>query len=80
MNRLKRNALCIGFHELLQGVAATFDRECTMLPGTSHPDCALQLTHAAAELRSSRATDLEYLIQPLGTKFQQQQQLPPPHR
>ncbi len=76
LNRLKRNALCIGFLELLQGLAATFDRECTMLPPTSHPDCSLQLTHAAGELRSARAADLEYMIQPLGTKFQPQA-LPP---
>ena len=28
LNRLKKAALCIGFHELLEGIAVTFEREC----------------------------------------------------
>jgi hypothetical protein len=34
---LKRAALALGFHELLEGVAAIFERECSVLPGSAHP-------------------------------------------
>jgi len=37
LNRLKRAALALGFHELLEGVAAIFERECSILPGSAHP-------------------------------------------
>jgi hypothetical protein len=37
LNRLKRAALALGFHELLEGVAAIFERECVILPGSAHP-------------------------------------------
>ena len=69
LNRLKRAALCIGFHGLLEGIAMTFERECQILPDGSHPDCALQLTHAAGELRRPEAVDLEWEIRPMRTKF-----------
>ena len=69
LNRLKRAALCIGFHGLLEGIAMTFERECQILPDGSHPDCALQLTHAAGELRRREAVDLEWEIRPMRTKF-----------
>ena len=69
LNRLKRAALCLGFDGLLEGVAAIFERECSLLPGTAHPDCAIQLTHAACELRSKNCQKLDYQISPAGTKF-----------
>jgi len=62
LNRLKRAALCLGFHELLAGLAATFEKEyTTALPATAHPDCLEQLTHAAKELRYRRRKHLFYL-------------------
>ena len=69
LNRLKKAALCIGFHGLLEGIAMTFERECQILPDGSHPDCALQLTHAAGELRRPEALELEFEIRPMRTKF-----------
>lgn len=69
LNRLKRAALSLGFHELLEAMASTLERESSVLPPTSEPDCHLQLTHAAQELRSSRVFDLEYVIQPVGSKY-----------
>ncbi len=69
LNRLKRAALCVGFHELLEGLASTFERECRTLPGNAHPDCALQLSHAADELRKESALDLELEIKPSRTRY-----------
>jgi len=69
LNRLRRAAISFGFVELLEGVADIFERECTMLPGTAHPDCALQLTHAAGILRRPCARDANYAIPPMRTKF-----------
>eukprot|EP00095_Tigriopus_kingsejongensis_P002907 snap_masked-scaffold336_size202805-processed-gene-1.8 protein:Tk02907 transcript:snap_masked-scaffold336_size202805-processed-gene-1.8-mRNA-1 annotation:"conserved hypothetical protein" len=69
LNRLKRAALGFGFHELLEALASTFERECTVLPPSSEPDCHLQLSHAAQELRSKHVLELEYVIQPVGTRF-----------
>nr|XP_040582131.1 integrator complex subunit 14-like [Lepeophtheirus salmonis] len=69
LNRLKKAALCLGFHELLEGVAAIFERECSVLPASSHPDCAVQLRHAAEELRSKECLSLEHQITPLNQKF-----------
>ena len=71
LNRLKRAALCIGFYELLEGCAAIFDRECALLSsgsqsgGVPHPECAVQLRHAAAELRSRAVLSIDYQIAPL---------------
>ena len=45
------------------------ERECTLLPGTAHPEAALQLTHAANALRSSIATDISQNILPMRTNF-----------
>ena len=47
------------------------ERECTMLPGTAHPDAALQLTHAASKMRSDLARDATQVIMPLRTNFSQ---------
>lgn len=69
LNRLRRAAISFGFVELLDGVADIFERECTMLPGTAHPDCALQLTHSAGILRRPIARDAKYVIPPMRTKF-----------
>ncbi|XP_071439840.1 integrator complex subunit 14 isoform X1 [Hetaerina americana] len=69
LNRVRRAALSFGFIELLDGLAAIFERECTLLPGEAHPDCALQLTHAASILRKPYSRDLKYNITPLRTKF-----------
>jgi hypothetical protein len=37
LNRLKRAALALGFTELLEGMAAIFERECSLLPSSAHP-------------------------------------------
>ena len=71
LNRLKRAAVTIGFVELLEGLASVFERECQVLPGASHPDCGMQLSHAAAELRRRDGLSVDYQIQPLGTVFKQ---------
>lgn len=43
--------------------------ECTNLSGSTHPDCAMQLSHAAGELRKPYAMDPKLTIVPLVTKF-----------
>ena len=43
------------------------ERECTLLPHSAHPDCAMQLAHAASQLRLSR--DVRHVINALRTKF-----------
>lgn len=68
LNRLRRAALSFGFYELLDGMATILDRECTLLPGSAHPDAALQLTHCANALRSGNK-DYNTPILPLRTKF-----------
>lgn len=72
LNRLRRAALSFGFHDLLEAMASMLDRECTMLPGSAHPDAALQLTHAANALRNENATDISEMILPLRTNFSQE--------
>ncbi|XP_077989090.1 integrator complex subunit 14-like [Glandiceps talaboti] len=69
LNRLRKAALVIGFFELLEGMAAMLERECTLLPGTAHPDAALQLTHATKQLRLSIERDITHNITPLQTNF-----------
>ena len=68
LNRIRKAALSIGFHELLDGVASIFEKECALLPGTAHVDCAIQLSHAALELRKSQAYDPDYNITPSRNK------------
>jgi len=65
LNRLKRAALCLGFYELLDGVASIFEREGLTMPQTFHPDCSRQLGHVANELRSRAAMSVDYVISPL---------------
>lgn len=69
LNRLRRAALSFGFLELLDAMASMLERECTLLPGTAHPDAALQLSHAANSLRSEVAKDISQMIVPLRTNF-----------
>ncbi|XP_063221536.1 integrator complex subunit 14 [Bacillus rossius redtenbacheri] len=69
LNRVRRAAVSFGFVELLDGLAGVLERECTLLPGAAHPDCALQLTHAASVLRKPYSRDVKYNITPLRTKF-----------
>ncbi|KAI5718797.1 hypothetical protein M8J76_000464 [Diaphorina citri] len=69
LNKLKRAAISYGFLELFDGLAAIFERECTLLPGTAHPDCALQLTFAAGLLRKPYVRDPKYVISAMRTNF-----------
>lgn len=69
---MRKAALSFGFHELLEAMTSMLERECTMLPGTAHPDAALQLTHAASKLCSDMAKDPSQLIMPLKTNFSQE--------
>ena len=69
LNRLRRAALSFGFYELLDVLSTMLERECTLLPGTAHPDAALQLTNATNALRGSNATDISHSIMPLRTNF-----------
>ena len=64
LNRIRRAALSFGFIELLEGLSVIFEREIATLPSNSNPDCAIQLKHAANELRKSSNRDLKTLIQP----------------
>lgn len=61
---MKRNALCIGFYELLDGLAETLELERVVLPAASSLECAVQLTHAAKELRSAESREIDYNIAP----------------
>lgn len=69
LNKLKRAAISYGFLELFDGLAAIFERECTLLPGTAHPDCALQLTHVAGLLRKRSVQDPKTSIAAMRTNF-----------
>lgn len=69
LNRVRRAAISLGFISLLEGLAAILERECTLLPGGAHPDCALQLTHASGVLRKMYSRDPKYNILPMRTKF-----------
>nr|XP_022904609.1 integrator complex subunit 14 [Onthophagus taurus] len=69
LNRLRKAAIQLGFIELLTGLASIFEQECTQLPGSAHPDCALQLTHAADALRKTQTRDIKHVICPLPTNY-----------
>lgn len=71
LNRVRKALLSFGFIELLEAIAGMLERECTMLPGSAHPDAAIQLTHAASKLCSDMAKDASQLIVPLPTNFTQ---------
>lgn len=69
LNRLRRAALSFGMQDFLEGISSLLERECTLLPGSAHPDAALQLTHAAKLVTNSVYKDYEYNIVPLSTNF-----------
>jgi len=68
LNRIRKAALSIGFYELMDGVASIFEKECAILPGTAHPECHMQLSHAALELRKPQAYEPDYSISAMPTK------------
>ncbi|XP_023336085.1 integrator complex subunit 14 [Eurytemora carolleeae] len=69
LNRLKRAAVCLGFYELLEGVAQICERECGLLPPNVSPDCAIQLTYVAQVLRSQECYSVNHSILPRVTNF-----------
>lgn len=70
LNRLRRAAISLGFSELLTCVGSALERECASLPTNAPPECALQLAHAAAELRDPRtALDIRHTLQPLAGRL-----------
>jgi len=70
LNRLKRAAVCLGFYELLEGVAQICERECGLLPANVSPDCSIQLTHVAQVLRSADCLAVGHIINPRQTNWQ----------
>lgn len=70
LNRIRRAALSIGFCELLDTLAIVFEKEASSLPPNANPDCALQLKHAALNLK--RGMDAKTVITALPTKYNQQ--------
>ncbi|KAJ8983060.1 hypothetical protein NQ317_013266 [Molorchus minor] len=69
LNRLRKAAISLGFLDLLNGLAYIFEQECMQLPGSAHPDCALQLQNAAEQLRKTQNHDIKYVIMPLQTNY-----------
>jgi hypothetical protein len=69
LNRIRRNALSLGFFELLDGLATIFEMEMGNLAATTSPDTAIQLSHAANHLKTNR--DLKNLITPIPTEYNQ---------
>ncbi|KAG5876007.1 hypothetical protein JTB14_002176 [Gonioctena quinquepunctata] len=69
LNRLRKAAISLGFLDLLNGLAYIFEQECMQLPGSAHPDCALQLQHAAEVLRKTQNRDIKYVVMPLQTNY-----------
>lgn len=69
LNRIRRAAMALGMMDLLQGLSEMLERECTLLPGTAHPDAALQLTHAARMITLSFTKDYKYNISAMSTNF-----------
>lgn len=71
MNRIRKAAIAYSFNDLLTSIADLLDIECSNLPSGTHPDCALQLSHAAMELRKPLAMDPKLTITPMITKYAQ---------
>lgn len=69
LNRIRKAAMALGMMDLLQGLSEMLERECTLLPGTAHPDAALQLTHAARMITLSFDKDYNYNISAMTTNF-----------
>lgn len=70
MNRIRKAAIAYSFNDLLTSIADLLDIECSNLPNGTHQDCALQLTHAAIELRKPYAMDPKLAIVPMITKYE----------
>lgn len=54
LNRIRRNAQSLGFESFIETLAELFEKEAQllMMPNSNaHPECSVQLTHAALELR-----------------------------
>lgn len=54
LNRIRRNAQSLGFDALIDALAGVFEKEALALMApntTANPECAIQLNHAARELR-----------------------------
>lgn len=54
LNRIRRNAQSLGFESLIEILAEILSKEAQLLlvpNSNAHPDCSIQLTHAASELR-----------------------------
>ncbi|XP_045483435.1 integrator complex subunit 14 [Harmonia axyridis] len=64
LNRLRKAAISLGFLELLLALATIFEQECLSLPGNVHPDCAVQLHHAANVLKQTQSQDIKFVITP----------------
>ena len=74
LNRLKKAAVCLGFYDLLEGMAQICERECSLLPANVSPDCAIQLTyvaHVLRDIRSEECYNAKQIIQPKLTHFNQ---------
>jgi len=69
LNRLKRAAVCLGFYELLEGVAQICERECSILPTGVSPDCSIQLSWVAQVLRSPECYHVTHQVAPKLTQF-----------
>lgn len=70
LNRFRKAALVSGFYEIIDGMAAILERECTLLPGGSNPEAALQLTHAAQALRTHKEPNsYDSVITPMKSRF-----------
>ncbi|KAG1665251.1 Integrator complex subunit 14 [Nymphon striatum] len=69
LNKVRRAALSFGFYQLLERMASILERECTQLPGTAHPEAAIQLSYAANALISPSCLDIKHTIFPMRTSF-----------
>ena len=69
LNRLRKAAVCLGFYELLGGLAQICERECSLLPANVSPDCAIQLTYVSQVLRSQESFSAKQNIMPKLTHF-----------
>lgn len=71
LNRIHKAALSSGFHQLLSGLSHILERECTLLPSSAHPEASMQLQHSAGLLVQKEILNIDYIIQPLSTSFNQ---------
>lgn len=69
LNRIRKATLSLGFVELLDGLAGIFEREIAGLQPTAHPEIALQLKHAATEIRKPSNRNMKHTIVPFVVKY-----------